>query len=78
MLQRTLSDQEQSSRREIEEIHLYARQAQGNLERQLREFKVQLQARSKEMMELRSEVKERELEVEIGKKEIQTLRLIIK
>jgi hypothetical protein len=44
----------------------------------LREFKVQLQARSKEMMELRSEVKERELEIEIGKKEIQTLRLIIK
>lgn len=39
LLQRTLAEQEALSRREIDELHNYAKVTQGNLERQLREFK---------------------------------------
>ena len=39
LLNETLREQEKQSRRDVEEVELYAKQAQGNLERQLREFK---------------------------------------
>lgn len=53
LLQRTLADQEASSRREIDEVQHFMKTAQGNSERQLREFKAQLQMKSKEIINLR-------------------------
>ena len=58
LLQRTLSDQEAASRREIEELQQYAKVSQGNSERQMREFKAQLQMKSKEIMNMRQELNE--------------------
>jgi hypothetical protein len=42
LLQETLLEQEASLRKEMEEVQQCAKAAQTNLERQLREFKVQL------------------------------------
>ena len=53
-----MSDQEAASRREIEEVQQYAKVSQGNSERQMREFKAQLQMKSKEIMNMRQELNE--------------------
>jgi len=56
LLQQTLREQEAAARAEVEEVQRFAKQAQANSEKQMREFKAQLQSRSKEMITLRQEV----------------------
>ncbi|CDW87698.1 UNKNOWN [Stylonychia lemnae] len=74
LMQKTLHDQDEMSRREMEEMQTYSKNVTNNYEKQLKEFKMQLQYKNKEILNLREEAHECQKLIENKNKEIERIK----